>query len=64
MVLERKRLDIKRFSSVENKLDIITSNTFGLIYVILINRIIISLQRLLTLCFSGTVIQRNAMCFC
>jgi hypothetical protein len=55
MALERTRLNIRRFNSIKNKPDIMAYNAFGLICTILINRIIISLQRPLTLCFSSII---------
>jgi hypothetical protein len=60
MVLARIGIGTRRSGSVENRLDVIACNTSGLIRVVSINQIVMSLQKLLTLCFDGTVMRRNA----
>jgi hypothetical protein len=53
----RTKLDTRRFGSAENKPDAIVYSTSGLIRVVSTNRIIMSLQKLSTLCFDGTVMR-------
>jgi hypothetical protein len=60
----RRRLVTRRYGSAQNKLGVIACNTFGWTPAVSINRTILSLQKLLTLCFAGTACRLNAMSIC
>jgi hypothetical protein len=61
MVPARARLAIARSDSAEKKQDATACNTSGLIHVASTNRITISSQKLLIVCFGGIVMRLNAM---
>jgi hypothetical protein len=64
MALGRTRLDTRRFGSAENKPDVIACTTSRLIRIISTDLIIISSQKLSTLCFDSTIIRRNVTSIC
>ena len=64
MALGRTRWDTRRSGSAENRPDAMACNTSGLIRAVLTNLMLLSSQNLLTQCFDGTVMRRNAMSTC
>jgi len=63
MELGRTRLDIRRFGSAENRLDVMACSISGLTHAVSTNPIVSSFKEVLTRCFDGTGIRPNAMFF-
>src|ERR1700760_785065 len=61
MAMQKTNLVISRFNFAVNKLPVMVYGIFGSILVVLINQIILNLQKLSILCFVGIEMPSNVM---
>jgi hypothetical protein len=63
MGMGQARPVLTRSDSAKNRPDAMACITSGLIHAVLTNRVVLSLQRLSTLCFASTIIRRSVTSF-